>query len=795
MASSYQSTSFQSSASPVDTFVRQSTVPLIEDDGFSQLTKALVAVNPVLDIYMDKTIDSERQEGARIAIEEAKKGFKGIVKGVRDKNGNESARQLVGNSMFALDEYDKVSTQLLGDTYSYQAESLYNSKTYKVQTADGQEKEVPLYHFPIDSPQVQEFLTELSDLSATMTADKPADYVFEYFYPSQSKVIEGITTNLIKDHNEYNFNKLSKQSYAVITSAYGDFRDGNKESAIEKINTFMDNKVLLGVTQDKQFKFFDNVLEYSISLRDEAYTLDGINGSNDVLEMMRGIKYGPNGSSIFETHPKFLSEMHKQTIRHIKDGEAIDKINDQNKQEEAEVGILQLINELGTEEGDLPYATIQRIRTFGSKYGVDVSWIDQKIDIFKPERQKILTDFSFELTDGKYLGQPKRGSKAFGQILNSLGPLTDDERKIKTRIIQQLESSRKGQTEGSQTELNVIIQRLRKQAGGGYNSVEQIWQLLEGEKDPTDFMLKLERTLNRDFKTWLFYTDENGDGEFETRTKQDIFNYLNNAEDNAIRLIEQWKDDDDGDGDGDGDSEFKGDPLFKNREAGFFTEPTQEDIDREKALDAEEANAYIVQAGDTLTSIAENLGTTVNDIMDANNITNADLINIGQQLNIPTINMEYSGNSKQQSIIQAAQQLGIDPQVLASVISQETMGTFDHQITGGEGGNYKGLIQFGIPERKKYGYRDDMTFEEQVLGPVVRYLKDRGVKPGHGVKEVYAAILTGNVSTLNKSGLTDTDSFGTSVESALPNLSEGGSHYLNGLDFLQEKGQFLPNSN
>ena len=47
MTSSYQSTSFQSSARPVDTFVRQSTVPLIEEDGFSQLTKALSAENPL----------------------------------------------------------------------------------------------------------------------------------------------------------------------------------------------------------------------------------------------------------------------------------------------------------------------------------------------------------------------------------------------------------------------------------------------------------------------------------------------------------------------------------------------------------------------------------------------------------------------------------------------------------------------------------------------------------------------------------------------------------------------------
>lgn len=75
MTSSYQSTAFQSSAGPVDTFVRQSTVPLIKDDGFTQLTKALSAVNPVLDFYMKKTIEDEQAEGMDIAMEESIKGF------------------------------------------------------------------------------------------------------------------------------------------------------------------------------------------------------------------------------------------------------------------------------------------------------------------------------------------------------------------------------------------------------------------------------------------------------------------------------------------------------------------------------------------------------------------------------------------------------------------------------------------------------------------------------------------------------------------------------------------------
>lgn len=142
------------------------------------------------------------------------------------------------------------------------------------------------------------------------------------------------------------------------------------------------------------------------------------------------------------------------------------------------------------------------------------------------------------------------------------------------------------------------------------------------------------------------------------------------------------------------------------------------------------------------------------------------------------------GGSKQQSIVRAANQLGISPVHLAAVMSLETGGTFDPGKVGGRGGNYRGLIQFGPTERRTYGYRDGMRFEEQVLGPVVRYLQARGVKPGHGAQEIYAAILTGNVANIQKGGLDWKDSFGTSVRGALPSLTRG-RHYQNAVRFLR----------
>ena len=135
-----------------------------------------------------------------------------------------------------------------------------------------------------------------------------------------------------------------------------------------------------------------------------------------------------------------------------------------------------------------------------------------------------------------------------------------------------------------------------------------------------------------------------------------------------------------------------------------------------------------------------------------------------------------SVTGKAASIREAARQLGIDPIVLAAVIHKES--SYNTTIIGGAGNRYQGLIQFGPTERRDYGYSDKQTFEQQMLGPVVRYLKARGVKPGHGAKEVYAAILTGHVDNIARGGLDWSDNpadpaRGTTVRKALPDLERG----------------------
>lgn len=102
-----------------------------------------------------------------------------------------------------------------------------------------------------------------------------------------------------------------------------------------------------------------------------------------------------------------------------------------------------------------------------------------------------------------------------------------------------------------------------------------------------------------------------------------------------------------------------------------------------------------------------------------------------------------------QGIMATAQSLGINPIDLATAISYETGGTFNPTQPGPhtQWGQHRGLIQFGEPQAKKYGvdWNDPVGSQLGPNGAVANYLRDTGVKPGMGLRDIYSAINAGAV--------------------------------------------------
>jgi hypothetical protein len=99
-----------------------------------------------------------------------------------------------------------------------------------------------------------------------------------------------------------------------------------------------------------------------------------------------------------------------------------------------------------------------------------------------------------------------------------------------------------------------------------------------------------------------------------------------------------------------------------------------------------------------------------------------------------------------------AANFGISPSDLATAISYETGGTFDQWQAGPttQWGQHRGLIQWGEPQRAQYGVTKDTSVDDQMKA-VEAYLRDRGVKPGMGMPDMYSTINAGRPGLYDRS--------------------------------------------
>jgi hypothetical protein len=102
------------------------------------------------------------------------------------------------------------------------------------------------------------------------------------------------------------------------------------------------------------------------------------------------------------------------------------------------------------------------------------------------------------------------------------------------------------------------------------------------------------------------------------------------------------------------------------------------------------------------------------------------------------------------AVRESADRLGISPVDLLTTISYETGGRLAPNTWGGKNGQYLGLVQFSPENQKRYGVRPDQTVGEQ-MGAVENYLRDRGVKPGMGLLDLYSTVNAGRPGLYNRS--------------------------------------------
>jgi len=306
MASSFQSTAFQGSARPVDTFVAPPSVQPKTD--IEQLAEALQSINPAIQSFIgsriEKAVEKEEAEGTELAIEDAAKNFKNISRGVKKVDGEDAARRLIGGSIFADRAYQRTKTKILGSNLE---SALSNS--YATTQVEGQF----LNAFSLESPQFQTWLEGERSKVVDKLSDINPTYVNKYFLPKLSDATAKITSHHIDQHQEYNFEKI-KQTAVPLVEQIIVLRNNpfvvTPDSVSSLIQDFENEINDLGIS-GKERSSINDLLIKVINSEAEAKGLTGdgdSEGALDILEIAELFPYGPNGSSNLSKHPDFQSK-------------------------------------------------------------------------------------------------------------------------------------------------------------------------------------------------------------------------------------------------------------------------------------------------------------------------------------------------------------------------------------------------------------------------------------------------------------------------------------------------------
>jgi len=354
MTSSVQSTAFQSSARPVDTFVAP------PKSGIESLAETLAVVNPNIQKFLGTQIDlkaeEEKQQGIDLVLQADKGELQDIISQVKKREGSKAARQLIGGNIFFQAGVEEQLAKTLGSTAEFKTKTFF--KNYKVnrQLADGSTIQVPLNQYDINSSEFQTAVEEYNQNFKTDVSGIRSLYVNKYFLPKQSAALQKAIVDQIENNNEYKVQKAEDDFQSSLLLNFLNIDDnqqkitdglieGNSGLDVSRNQTqeFMERLVSQGLTEAvSPTSLIENLIDVSnnLYLKYEEQELDGFDAVEDLLEYAGELKVGPKQiTKDGKVSQKKLSDFYGEDIRKLKYDliTANDKFRDEQERKYKEV--------------------------------------------------------------------------------------------------------------------------------------------------------------------------------------------------------------------------------------------------------------------------------------------------------------------------------------------------------------------------------------------------------------------------------------------------------------------------
>tara|TARA_R100001460_G_scaffold81068_1_gene121991 strand:+ start:142 stop:2793 length:2652 start_codon:yes stop_codon:yes gene_type:complete len=339
MTSSYQSTAFQSSARPVDTFVAPPSVQ--PKTGIESLAETLAAVNPNLQKFIgtkiEQEVEKEKQEGVKIAIDQvlAEGDLTSAVNKIRKQDGDKAARQLVGGSIFA----DRAYKTTVSSLYSSQLNSILQNDydDHKVDTIDSQGNVIQksLREFSPNSPEFQSWLNNITKIQSDKIFDLGGEIDTEEFTTNITNSIVKINEVATEKHNEFKVERIKNLSVDYLNKASQDWLDGNREESKIHITKFINETRKLGLTGGDATDIYNGLVESIANVGQYYVTTADVEALDDIDDLIIGIgksiPYGNNNGNLTQ-HPLWqekiepvLDSLEDEIFQEYTQGPKIDK--------------------------------------------------------------------------------------------------------------------------------------------------------------------------------------------------------------------------------------------------------------------------------------------------------------------------------------------------------------------------------------------------------------------------------------------------------------------------------------
>ena len=676
MTSSFKSTAFQSAARPVDTFVAQPSV-LPKTDA-EELADVLQTINPNLQKYigtrLEKTVEEEKDKAFKMALDTvlADGTIGKVADATRKQDGDEAARQLIGGNIFIDRFYKQYIGELYGSQLDSNAKEAYRDAEIDTFNAQGEPIKRSIRSFAPTDPEFIDWRQNYFKEQTQKILDLGGEIDSANFITNLQTSVVNLNKLAREEHNEYNVEKVKDLSNDYFNKTAKDWFNGNKENAQLHITNFINDTRKLGLTGSDAKEIYTGLVENIANIGQYYVTTADVNDLDEVDDLIIGIglsiPYGNNGGNLTQ-HPEWqekiepvLENLEDELNEELTQGPKIDKARRRIKLENKLVEVNKL--PIDTEEQRAIYK--QKITELKN----DRQFSDLN-EVFKTNNYPYIEDFSAEIfnirTNMRLRNYEDNESPLdqLGLIKNKIVDLgiTDDgilsDLNQAAQIAEQYKSIYDIFDTKSQPLFDDIDAFYRSQAGskGGFGNVNLGGGVSVnlGGLDNDLYLEKynLEQKIDNDFEAWInenFYKEIDGKqigGPSSRQIKDWLDDKRDQIEKNNFKIPASSE--------GDGTYEVNG---IK------YSVKTGKPILEEKPLTTEEAPAFgndkfevkdgnteagffsgdspttvTVEAGDTLSQLAEEFGVPLQAFMEANNITNADLIRAGQELVVPMVDM------------------------------------------------------------------------------------------------------------------------------------------------------------